>query len=113
MFNLFRRSPKSYQNLDAETFAAEIDAADRPLILDVRSPAEFQMGHLSGAKNINVMDRSFQANIQKLNSNQPVYVYCKSGARSKAACGVLSKQGFEEIYNLRGGVMAWHGQLVG
>lgn len=112
MFNLFSKQPKGYQQLDSASFQVGIEDAEASIILDVRSPAEFASGHLEGAHNINVMAGSFTQKINQLPKDQPVFVYCKSGARSKTACNMLHKAGFESIYNLSGGIMGWRGKIV-
>jgi len=71
-------------------------------IIDVRTKAEFQSGHLKNSINIPV-DKLSQ-NIQKLNKNMPVVTCCASGARSASARKILKSNGFEQVYN--GG--AWY-----
>ena len=71
-------------------------------IIDVRTKAEFQSGHLKNSINIPVDNLS--QNIQKLNKNKPVVTCCASGARSASARKILKSNGFEQVYN--GG--AWY-----
>lgn len=77
------------------------------LVLDVRTPDEFNQGHIKGAKNINVLDHSFNKKVAKLSKDQPIVVYCRSGSRSAKAQSIMEDQGFTETYNVRGGIMAW------
>ncbi len=76
-------------------------------LLDVRTAAEYQSGHLKNALLANWNDNSeFQARIKALDKNKPVYTYCLSGARSHAATVWLRQNGFA-AYNLSGGINAW------
>lgn len=73
------------------------------LLLDVRSPAEFQMGKLPGATNIPV--HALGARIDELDPARPIVVYCRSGARSSRAASMLRGRGFE-VHDL-GPAGAW------
>lgn len=82
-------------------------AQDNIQLLDVRTAAEYQSGHLKNALLANWNDvTEFQERIKSLNKNKPVYTYCLSGARSHAATLWLRKHGFT-AYNLSGGITAW------
>ncbi len=81
-------------------------------LLDVRTPEEYQKGHLPGAQNIDVMQASFREEIQKLSPENTYYVYCRSGVRSRRACQIMQTQGFSDVINLQGGIMAWKGKRV-
>jgi thioredoxin 1 len=76
-------------------------------LVDVRTSKEFVSGHIGMAKNMDVNEDEFETQIQGLDKSKPVYVYCLSGGRSKTAAKILLKQGFKEVYNLDGGVLAW------
>jgi len=77
------------------------------LILDVRTPADFNSGHIKGAKNMPLSD--FTTSIDKLanDKKKPVLVYCASGNTVTKAIKVLQKAGFEQVNNLEGGIAAW------
>jgi len=77
-------------------------------LVDVRTPNEFKMGHLNKALNINYYDQDFSTQIGKLNKSKPIYVYCRSGVRSKYSSEILKKLGFKTIYNLKGGILNWN-----
>jgi thioredoxin len=94
-------------NLDANTFASKLKQQPSAQIVDVRTSGEFSQGHIQNAKNIDVSSNSFQQLAAKLDKNKAVYVYCLSGSRSSYAMNVLSQMGFNEIYNLTGGMMRW------
>ena len=77
-------------------------------ILDVRTPREFAQGHVAGARNVDVLAPDFAQQIERLASrgtlrpDRPVYLYCRSGARSGRATRLLRARGYEEAYNLGG-----------
>jgi len=76
-------------------------------LLDVRTPQEVNQGVIKGAVHINVFAPNFSARADSLPKDKPVYVYCKSGGRSSRAARQLTKLGFEEVYNVSGGITAW------
>jgi rhodanese-related sulfurtransferase len=80
---------------------------DDAVVLDVRSIAEFQQGHIVNA--INVPLNGLGNNLKQLEKHRgkPIVAVCRSGSRSGAACKMLRKNGFEDVKNLRGGMMAW------
>ena len=76
-------------------------------IIDVRTPEEFEEGHIEGAQNINVKDDAFVTAIQKLSPSDTLLVYCRSGRRSLYAAQVMVSFGFQKIYDLEGGFLNW------
>ena len=77
-------------------------------LVDVRTPEEFKKGHLGQALNIDFHDKkSFQESFEQLNKEEPVYLYCRSGVRSKKAALQLIKMGFSKVYDLKGGINNW------
>lgn len=77
-------------------------------LVDVRTPGEYNEGHLKNSINIDIYDfENFEIEVNKLSKDQPVLIYCKSGSRSKEATAQLISLGFEEVYDLQGGIMKW------
>ena len=76
-------------------------------LVDVRTPKEYQEGHIGNAVNINVYSPEFISEIQKLDKNKKVYVYCRSGKRSAMAAKKMDSLGFKKIYNLPVGMIGW------
>ncbi len=67
------------------------------IILDVRTKAEYQMGHVKGS--INIPLDQLTSNLNKLDKNKPIITCCASGMRSGTAKGVLQNRGFTQVYN--------------
>jgi len=83
-------------------------------LVDVRTPEEFEEGHVMNAINIDYKGAAFEKEIEALDKTKPVMVYCRSGRRSAKGCEVLKSQGFTEIYDLNGGILQWQkeGKLI-
>ena len=79
--------------------------SDGILLLDVRTDAEVARGLIRGARHIPL--HQLPARAGELGDVGCVVVYCQSGGRSAQACAWLQAQGFERVYNLHGGVLAW------
>ncbi len=81
-------------------------------LVDVRTSQEYGEGHIEGAININVMENTlFKEQINSLSKEEPVYLYCKSGVRSKRAAEILEKEGFQKIFDYSGGYDDWKKSL--
>jgi rhodanese-related sulfurtransferase len=77
------------------------------MVLDVRPAADFAQGHIINALNIPMNGLNKQIGTLQKHKNKPILVTCRSGSQSSMACRQLRKEGFADVYNLRGGVMAW------
>ncbi|MEW4983773.1 MAG: rhodanese-like domain-containing protein [Cycloclasticus sp.] len=77
------------------------------VIIDTRNKAEFKAGHISDA--ILIPFPEIKDSADKLNKyeGRPLLFYCKTGTRSDEACKILSKQGFDKLYALSGGIQSW------
>ncbi len=80
---------------------------DAVQLVDARTPAEYRNGHIEKAVNMDINDLNFDKQIQELDMDQPVAVYCKGGNDSKEAAKKLSKAGFKKIYKLDKGLDEW------
>lgn len=103
----------SYQTLEPEAYRAALGAADDPLLLDCRTPEEFGGGALPEALNYDYLDREFVYRVDSLPRDRPVFVYCARGGRSAQAAELLEEIGFEEVYNLEGGLLGLEEQEAG
>lgn len=80
------------------------------VILDVRTPIEYEMSHITGSVNVDVGDDSFDARVATLDSNKTYIVHCTknpAGGRSSRALETLKNLGFKHLYSLEGGYIAW------
>jgi rhodanese-related sulfurtransferase len=77
------------------------------VIVDVRTPAEFNQGYLSGAMNIDYNAGNFRNEISKLDKTKTYLVYCRVGHRSGLAAAIMNALGFNEVYDMDGGIEAW------
>lgn len=76
------------------------------VVLDVREDSEFYAGHVPHSVHVPLGQLAKHAELEKY-KNRPVIAICRSGMRSGRACSVLHKNGFEQVYNLAGGITAW------
>ncbi len=101
------QSDKEVISVDGKHMVANVLGKDVQLI-DVRTSREYNAGHIEGAINYNVMDKErFMEQISALNKNEPVYLYCKAGVRSKNAAELLKEEGFVKIFDYSGGYADW------
>lgn len=98
---------KKYEDVNVAEFKAKIAMAEPFQLLDVRTPEECAEGMLANAKAMNFYDNAFEAELETLDPNVPVLVYCRSGGRSGKAMDMMQSKGFVEVYNLDGGITAW------
>lgn len=93
--------------LSPTDFNNKIKTTANPQILDVRTPDEYNSGHIENAINLNIYDDDFNQKLDLLNKADTIYVYCKAGGRSSDAAGRLTAKGFKNVYDLEGGMMKW------
>uniref|UniRef100_UPI0040492D93 rhodanese-like domain-containing protein n=1 Tax=Flavobacterium sp. TaxID=239 RepID=UPI0040492D93 len=101
-----QQNTKKYSVVNATEFKNLIETTDVQLI-DVRTPAEFNQGHIEGAVNIDFMNKNFEQEIQKLDKSKPTLIYCKVGGRSQKAGSRMFELDFISIYELSGGFDNW------
>lgn len=109
-WTLFFASCSAQQNkyvLTPKAFNEKLKAMENPVVIDVRTPEEFQSGTIKGAENIDFNDVHFETHIGQLDQSKTYFIYCLSGGRSAQAAGLMRKKGFKEVYELDGGMMAW------
>lgn len=93
--------------LDAASFDEKMESTKDAVILDVRTSGEYAQGFIDGAKNLDYRDQNFQSEVGKLDKSKPYFVYCLSGGRSASAVNYMRTNGFKEVYDLKGGILAW------
>jgi rhodanese-related sulfurtransferase len=77
------------------------------VILDVRTPEEFESGHVEGAMNMDYYHPGFRVELGKLDRTKTYLVYCRTGNRSADAFAFMKELHFKEVYELEGGILAW------
>lgn len=98
---------KNIESVTPEAFAKKISETPKAQILDVRTPEEFASERIDNAENVNWLGDNFVAGVEKYDKSKPIFVYCKSGARSAQAAEKLQDLGFKTIYQLEGGLLKW------
>lgn len=93
-------------DLSVSEFSSKITEAGI-ITLDVRTPGEFNEGHIEGALLVDFQSGNFENEIESLDKKKTYAVYCRSGNRSGQAVKVMSEAGFTNLYNLDGGVIDW------
>jgi sulfur-carrier protein adenylyltransferase/sulfurtransferase len=93
------------QEITARALAEALRAPDPPMLVDVRTPAEFEMGHLPGAASIPVSQ--LVERTSELSKARALVLYCSVGARSGRASRDLRDLGFTHVRHLHGGLAAW------
>lgn len=87
--------------------ATEMINREDAVVLDVRPMTDFNKGHVIHALNIPSNGLKNQMAVLDKYKDRPIIVACRSGGQSAAACKLLRKAGFEKIFNLQGGMLAW------
>ncbi|EDM45014.1 hypothetical protein SCB49_02799 [unidentified eubacterium SCB49] len=107
LFGAKAQQADSIKVLNASDYKTQVVNKDVQLV-DVRTAAEFNQGALDNALNIDFFQKeNFRSEMEKLDKDKPIYLYCRSGARSNKAAAALDKMGFTQIYDLKGGYLAW------
>jgi len=96
----------SAMDLSVSEFSSKVTEAG-VITLDVRTPGEFNEGHIEGALSVDFQSGNFENEIASLDKSKTYAVYCRSGNRSGQAVKVMSDAGFTDLYNLDGGVIDW------
>ena len=92
------------KHIDSQEATRLINHNDAVMI-DIRDDGQFRSGHILNA--INMPKDKLDAEVGKLKNDKPVIAYCRTGQQSAGFCSRLRKKGFQEVYNLKGGIMAW------
>ena len=99
-------------NLVQEVWVEQLKNDENAVVLDVRTEDECNEGMIPEAINIDIYKgQGFIYLIEELDKSKNYYIYCKSGGRSGQACSIMNQLGFENTYNLLGGMMEWNGEV--
>ena len=99
-------------NLSQTEWTEQLNADDNAVILDVRTEAEVAEKKIPNSINIDIYKgQGFVYQVEELDKSKNYYVYCRSGARSEKACNIMNQLGFDNAYNLLGGILEWTGDV--
>jgi len=93
--------------LEAYDLIVENESNPEFVILDVRTPGEFEENRIETAKNIDYRSNNFKDELSKLGRDEKYLVYCRSGRRSSNAVKIMVDLGFTDVKNMKGGITKW------
>jgi len=100
-------------DLTQQQWAEELARNPEAIILDVRTPEEWEEGIIPGALMLDIYSGpEFMAGIQQLDKDKTYFVYCKAGGRSRQACDIMNLTGIGKTFNLLGGFSQWTGETT-
>jgi rhodanese-related sulfurtransferase len=102
--NIVTDKLKKYEDVDANGAIALMDEKNL-IILDVREAKERKAGYI--AKDTHIPLSQVKNQLDSLDNSKKILVYCRSGSRSSHIAGLLTRNNFEQVYNLKGGMLAW------
>ncbi len=97
-------------NLPPAQFLAQVAARPDAILIDVRTPEEFDDFHLPNARLFNYLSAEHWDELEPLDREVTYFVYCRSGRRSLRTCILMQNGGFTDVYNLDGGLNTMHAQ---
>jgi rhodanese-related sulfurtransferase len=102
----------SYKNAPIAELS-KMKEEQKAIVIDVRTPAEWQQGVISGADLfIDYNSPTFRQQLAKLDKSKTYIVYCRSGGRSAGASQVMVESGFKNVINMQGGISSWGGKII-
>lgn len=96
------------KEITVEELKAMIDGNQEFQLIDVREPFEYEVSNLNG---INIPLAGVLLEADKIDKTIPVVVHCRSGKRSAQAISLLEQQGYDNLSNLQGGILAWQEEI--
>ena len=101
------------EDLTQDEWVERLANDDNAVVLDVRTEAEVAEGIIPNAIHIDIYKgQEFINEIEALDKDKNYFVYCRSGNRSGQACQIMEQLGFDNAYNLEGGMLEWVGDVV-
>lgn len=95
-------------NLNLIDWKNQKESDVKNICLDVRTAEEYKAGNIENSINIDFYkSMDFMKFLDKLNKDDNYFVYCRSGKRSDASCQIMKEFGFNNVFNLEGGFLAW------
>ncbi|HEY5588920.1 MAG TPA: rhodanese-like domain-containing protein [Candidatus Paceibacterota bacterium] len=90
--------------LSSSDFITKYKSTPDAVLVDVRTPAEFDAGHIQGAINVDYENINFESYVKKLDVSKTYFVYCRSGNRSSKSIVIMKNNGIKSAYELQGGI---------
>jgi len=103
LYKIFKNHRNS-EDINIEELKNLVRTNKEIVLLDVRSPQEYKEGSLNGAINIPLYELEECCDCKLKDNQKTIIVYCQSGIRSKKAITILKKNGFKNLYHLKGGL---------
>ncbi|MBE6024324.1 MAG: rhodanese-like domain-containing protein [Cellulosilyticum sp.] len=97
--------------ISVEQVKQDLEEGKEFILLDVRTPEEFEEGHIEGAINIPLKDLVYDVENEIPEKEETIYLYCRSGVRVLTAGHILYDLGYENVYNM-GGILSWPYEIV-
>ncbi len=97
-------------NVDVDTAQGLVAQDESVIVLDVRTPKEYVMGHIEGSLNINIGQADFSEKVSKLDRDKTYIVHCSvnvENGRSAKSLEIMTSLGFDKLLNMEGGIVAW------
>lgn len=95
------------KNITVDEAAKMLKTDTNVMVLDVRTPKEFEAGHIKGATNINFNDKDFAKRVDALDKSRTYIVHCAAGGRSARACEKINKMDFKSMLHMNQGFNEW------
>lgn len=101
------REDRIIKQMEADNFAKVLAAKPNIVLLDLRSPAEYELGHIARAVNMPAGDPGFPDKLNGLGLGNEYAVYCYTGSTSMNVAQQMKAAGFSRVYHLHGGLGSW------
>lgn len=95
---------RQLKNLAPAEFLQAIQTKEHALLIDVRTPEEFENGTLPNAINMDFLGTDYWDTFDRIDKSRPIFVFCRSSRRSVRTAMFMKNGGFQEVYNLDGGL---------
>lgn len=92
--------------LGSQDFISKYKNTPNAVLIDVRTPAEFNAGHIATSVNVDYENLNFESEVKKMDLSKEYFIYCRSGNRSSKAIAIMKNNGIKKIYDLQGGISA-------
>src|SRR5690606_4076605 len=92
------------KEITVEELKAMMDGNQEFQLIDVREPFEYEVSNLNG---INIPLGGLLLDVDKIEKSIPVIIHCRTGKRSAQAISLLEQKGYDNLANLKGGILAW------